>query len=304
MKISPQRLAESLVGGLQPIYIVYGDEPLQCQEAVTQIRAATKAAQFSERIRLYGEHGFNWDELAIQRQSMSLFAEKKLVELRVGNGKVGPGSKQLIAWAEAVPEDCLLVIVGDRFERSVLQSSWYKALSAKAGVVEVKPVDSRALPQWLAGRIGAAGMSAQPDALEALAEMVEGNLLAAVQEIEKMVLLYGEGTQLDRRKVLAAVADSARFELFDLTQALQQRDAGHYLKILAGLREEGVEATLILWLLAREIRQMQRRRSSWLRRAARIDRTLKGVGQGDVWAQLQDLGRVMCGLSVYSEPVP
>lgn len=299
MKIPVERLAEQLSGGLKPAYLISGDEPLQLQEAVAQIRSHAAAAQFSERKVFYVERGFKWDELEMEQHSLSLFAEKKLIELRVGSGKIGAGSNHLLAWAERPPEDCLLVIIGDRFDRSVLQSGWYKALAQLGATVEVKPVDSRALPQWLGGRVTAAGLSADLDALETLAELVEGNLLAAMQEIEKMVLLYGEGARLDRQKVLAAVADSARYDLFDLTHALQQRDAAHYLRILAGLREEGVEATLILWLLAREIRQMQRRRSSWLRRAAEIDRTLKGVDQGDVWAQLEDLGRVMCGLPVF-----
>lgn len=300
MKIPAARLATHLSEGLKPVYLVSGEEPLQLQEAVAQIRACAVEADYSERTVFHVERGFNWGELDMQRQSLSLFAEKKVVELRVGSGKVGTGSKHLLAWAEDIPEDCLLIVVGDRFERAVLKSSWYQTLSAAGVAVEVKPVEARMLPKWLAGRVQAAGLEAQPDALETLAELVEGNLLAAVQEIEKMVLLYGPGTLLDRQKVLAAVADSARFELFDLTRALQRRDVDHYLRILAGLKEEGVEATLIIWLLAREIRQMQGRRSSWLRRAAAIDRTLKGVDPGNVWDQLQDLGRTMCGLPVYS----
>ena len=300
MKIPAERLAVHLSEGLKPVYLVSGDEPLQLQEAVAQIRASAVAANFSERTVFHVERGFNWGDLDMERQSMSLFAEKKVIELRVGSGKVGTGSKHLLAWAEDLPADCLLIVVGDRFDRAVLKSGWYQALSRSGAAVEVKPIEARALPKWLAGRVRAAGLDAQPDALETLAELVEGNLLAAVQEIEKMVLLYGVGTLLDRQKVLAAVADSARFDLFDLTRALQQRDANHYLRVLAGLKEEGVEATLIIWLLAREIRQMNGRRSSWLRRAAAIDRTLKGVDPGNVWDQLQDLGRSMCGLPVYS----
>ena len=298
MKIPAESLAEQLSSGLKPVYLISGDEPLQLQEAVAQIRGAA-VAEFSERIVLYVERGFDWGELDLQRLSMSLFAEKKLIELRLGSGKIGAGSKHLLAWAEAPPEDCLLVIVGDRFERAVLQSSWYQSLSGLGVAVEVKPINSGALPRWLAGRVSAAGLSAETDALETLAELIEGNLLAAMQEIEKMVLLYGEGAVLDRQKVLAAVADSARFDLFDLTRALQQRDVAHYLRILAGLKEEGIEATLILWLLAREIRQMAGRRAGWMRRAAGIDRILKGVDQGNAWDQLQDLGRTICGLPVF-----
>lgn len=299
MKITADRLEEALSRELRPVYLVSGDEPLQLQEAVAQIRQAAASAQYTERVRLYVERGFDWNELNIQGQSMSLFAEKKLLELRVGNGKLGQGGKHLQAWVEAPPEDCLLLVVGDRFERAVLQSSWYQAVSKVGLVIEVKAIDGKALPRWLGGRLQTAGLGADAEALDTLAELVEGNLLAARQEIEKMVLLYGEGAQLDRQKILAAVADSARFDLFDLTRALQQRDLGHYLRILAGLKEEGVEATLILWLLTREVRQMAGRRASWLRRAARIDRTLKGADQGNVWAQLQDLGRVICGLPAY-----
>ena len=194
----------------------------------------------------------------------------------------------------------ILVIVGDRFDRTVLSSGWYQALSKLGVAVEVKPVELRAMPEWLAQRVKSVGLLADRSALETLAELVEGNLLAAVQEIEKMVLLYGEGATLDHQKILAAVSNSARFDLFDLSKALQHNDALHYLRILMGLKEEGVEPTLILWLLTREIRQVSgpklRGQNHWLRRAAAIDRTMKGMEPGNVWDQFQDLGRSMCGL--------
>ncbi len=300
MKIAPVRLREQLAKQLKPVYLISGDEPLQIQESVLQVRETALSAGFSERTSLQVARGFNWGEFDLSLNSLSLFAEKKLVELRVGSGKIGQGSKHLLAWADQPPEDVVLVIVGDRFDRSVQSSGWYQALAKLGVAVEAKPVELRAMPEWLAHRVKLAGLQADRSALEALAELVEGNLLAAVQEIEKMALLYGEGAILDHQKILAAVSNSARFDLFDLSRALQQNDALHYLRILAGLKEEGVEPTLILWLLTREIRQVSgpklRGQNHWLRRAAAIDRTMKGVDPGNVWDQFQDLGRSMCGL--------
>jgi len=300
VKIAPVRLREQLAKQLKPVYLISGDEPLQIQESVLQVRETALSAGFSERTSLQVARGFNWGEFDLSLNSLSLFAEKKLVELRVGSGKIGQGSKHLLAWADQPPEDVVLVIVGDRFDRSVQSSGWYQALAKLGVAVEAKPVELRAMPEWLAHRVKLAGLQADRSALEALAELVEGNLLAAVQEIEKMALLYGEGAILDHQKILAAVSNSARFDLFDLSRALQQNDALHYLRILAGLKEEGVEPTLILWLLTREIRQVSgpklRGQNHWLRRAAAIDRTMKGVDPGNVWDQFQDLGRSMCGL--------
>ena len=300
MKIAASRLGEQLGKGLRPVYLISGDEPLQVHEAVQQVRQSAAASDFSEQSRLQVARGFNWGEFDLSLNSLSLFAEKKLVEIRVGSGKIGQGSKHLLAWAEQPPGDVILVIVGDRFDRTVLSSGWYQALSKLGVAVEVKPVELRAMPEWLAQRVKSVGLLADRSALETLAELVEGNLLAAVQEIEKMVLLYGEGATLDHQKILAAVSNSARFDLFDLSKALQHNDALHYLRILMGLKEEGVEPTLILWLLTREIRQVSgpklRGQNHWLRRAAAIDRTMKGMEPGNVWDQFQDLGRSMCGL--------
>ena len=300
MKIAASRLGEQLGKELRPVYLISGDEPLQVHEAVQQVRQSAAASDFSEQSRLQVARGFNWGEFDLSLNSLSLFAEKKLVEIRVGSGKIGQGGKHLLAWAEQPPADVILVIVGDRFDRTVLSSGWYQALSKLGVAVEVKPVELRAMPEWLAQRVKSVGLLADRSALETLAELVEGNLLAAVQEIEKMVLLYGEGATLDHQKVLAAVSNSARFDLFDLSKALQHNDALHYLRILMGLKEEGVEPTLILWLLTREIRQVSgpklRGQNHWLRRAAAIDRTMKGMEPGNVWDQFQDLGRSMCGL--------
>ncbi|HAC33196.1 MAG TPA: DNA polymerase III subunit delta [Gammaproteobacteria bacterium] len=299
MKIPVQGLASALEKNLLPAYMIHGDEPLQRQEAANAIRQAALAAGYADQQRFYIEKGFNWSELEMSSSSMSLFAEKKVIELRVGSGKIGNGGKHLLAWAGQPPQECLLLIIGDRFERAVLQSGWYQALARISGIVEARPLDQRALAGWLSARLSHAGLRGDREAVETLADLVEGNLLAAVQEIEKMVLLYGEGAELDRGKVLAAVSDSARFDLFDLSRALQRNDISHYLRVLSGLREEGAEPTLVLWLLSREIRQFSGRqagsRPQWLKRAAQLDRTIKGIGEGDVWQQFAELGLAICG---------
>lgn len=256
MKINPRQLQQSLNKGLMPIYIVSGDEPLIVQECCDSIRAAAKQNGFSERELLHGENNFDWGQLLASAGSMSLFAEKKVVELRLPGGKPGDkGSKALQEFAQIASDDLLLLLVLPRLERSQLNSKWMKALDQKGVLIQVWPVDAAEMPRWIHQRLRSAGLEAEPEAIQVLAERVEGNLLAASQEIEKLKLL-SQDKVITAELMNETVASSARYDVFGLIDKALAADAEGAVKTLHGLRAEGVEAPVVLWALAREIRSL------------------------------------------------
>lgn len=256
MRINPGQLQQSLNKGLAPIYVVSGDEPLLVQECCDSIRAAAKKQGFSERELLHAEHNFDWGLLLASAGSLSLFAEKKIVELRLPGGKPGDkGSKALQEFATVSDDDLLLLLVLPRLDRSQLNSKWIKALEQKGALVQVWPVDAREMPRWIHQRLRTAGLDAEPEAIQILASRAEGNLLAASQEIEKLKLLSTDN--LITAEVMSdAVASSARYDVFGLIDRSLAGDAEGAIKTLHGLRAEGVEAPVVLWALAREIRSL------------------------------------------------
>lgn len=256
MKLAPAQLAKHLQTGLAPVYVVSGDEPLLCQEAADAIRAACRLQGYGERQVFNAEANFDWGLLYEAGASLSLFAEKRLLELRIANGKPGDkGAAALLEYLERPPEDTVLLISLPKLDGSTQKTKWAKALidGQQAQFVQIWPVDAAQLPQWIRQRLAQAGLAATPEAVELIAARVEGNLLAAAQEIEKLKLLV-EGNQLDAATVQAAVADSARFDVFGLIDTALNGDAAHALRTLEGLRGEGVETAVILWALARELR--------------------------------------------------
>lgn len=331
MKLSPAQLAKQLQGTLAPVYVVSGDEPLLCQEACDSIRAACRAQGFSERQVFHVDKSFDWGQLYEAGASLSLFAEKKLIELRIDSGKPGDkGAAALLDYLQRPAEDTLLLISLPKLDGSTQKTKWAKGLieGQNAQFVQIWPVETSQLPNWIRQRLGAAGLAADQEAVELIAARVEGNLLAAAQEIEKLKLM-AEGNQIDAATVQAAVADSARFDVFGLIDAALNGEAQHSLRMLEGLRGEGVEAPVILWALAREIRQLtslaqqfaagipldkafascrppvwDKRRpllskalqrhpaSRWLQLlqdAQRIDAQIKGQAQGSAWNGLARL---------------
>lgn len=253
---SSRNLAKHLQGPLAPVYVVSGDEPLLCQEACDAIRQACRERDFGERQVFNAEANFDWGLLLEAGASLSLFAEKRLIELRLPSGKPGDkGAAILQEYLQRPPEDTVLLLSLPKLDGSTQKTKWAKALidGNAAQFIQVWPVDVHQLPQWIRQRLSQAGLSASPEALELIAARVEGNLLAAAQEIEKLKLL-AEGNQIDAATVQAAVADSARFDVFGLIDAALGGEAAHALRILEGLRGEGIEPPVILWGLAREIR--------------------------------------------------
>ena len=240
------------------MYLLSGDEPLLLQECADQVRAAARRGGCSERRVLdAGDRSFNWQDLNQDASSLSLFAEQRLLELRIPNGKPGAeGSKALLAYLEDhAPGDVLLIVAG-RIDKASTNSKWYKALDQAGATVQLWPVKPEELPRWLDQRARGLGLQLDRDAVGVLAERVEGNLLAAVQELEKLRLIAGDGT-LDARQVTEAVADSARYNPFALADVALAGRATDSLRMLHGLRGEGAQPPALLWSLVRELQSLR-----------------------------------------------
>ena len=257
MQLRPEQLARHLEKQLLPIYIVSGDETLLIQESCDLIRKHAKVAGCTEREVIDASaSGFKWNEIINSAASMSLFAERKLIELRVPNGKPGAeGSKALCEYVETASDENVLLIISGKIDKQSTNSKWFKALDSAGGTIQVWPVDAQQLPRWLEQRISGAGMTISSDALNLLCERVQGNLLSAVQEVEKLKLLAKDG-KIRAETVTDSVSDNARYNLFAMADSAVQGDAAASLRMLSGLRGEGSEPTVVLWALTRELRTL------------------------------------------------
>ncbi len=339
MQIKPEQLNVQLKKGLVPLYFVSGDEPLLVQEACDAIRAAARQAGCSEREVHHVESSFDWQGFLQSGDAMSLFADRKLIELRLPTGKPGDkGSKALQAYAERPSEDNILLIISGKLEGSSRNTKWYKALDKAGAVVTIWPMDLRQLPGWAMRRMKEKSLQPSQEAVALLVERVEGNLLACAQEIEKLLLLHGEGA-VDVDKVAASVADSSRFDIYKLVDGALQGDVARTSRIINGLKGEGVEPVLVLWALSREIRSMAnmafeatqgagveqvlakhrvwdkrkalvrsglKRHSlpQWqamLKRCAEVDGMIKGGRPGNVWDELLQLSLWLGGLRLFPQ---
>lgn len=328
MKLSAEDLPRHLASGLKPLYVIHGDALLLSIEAADAIRAAARAAGYSEREVLTVEQGFKWAELRNSAQSLSLFSARKLVELRIPSGKPGvEGAQTLQDYCEQLNADTVTIITLPRLDKAAQDSKWFTALAAQGMVIAAEEIQLHALPAWIARRLQRQNQSAEPDTLAFLAERVEGNLLAAYQEIQKLALLFPDG-HLSFEQVKDAVMDVARYDVFKLSEAMLAGDAARYARILDGLRAEGEATVLVLWALAEDIRAlakvsraMQRNGNMasalrdarvWgvrqklveravrrfspaiteraLRQAAQVDKVIKGLRHGDAWDELLQLG--------------
>ena len=281
MRVRPEQLERHLARGLAGVYVVHGDEPLQREESLDAIRAATRAAGFAERIVLHAESGFDWSELEAHAASLSLFADRRLIDLRLAHGSPGrDGGPILARYAANPPPDMVLLLSCRRLDRRSTSTKWFRALEAAGDVVEVFPVRARDLPRWITDRSAARGIVFEPDAAEALAERSEGNLLACAQEIDKLRLL-AEGGRATVDDVMGTVADSARFGPFDLIDPALEGDGARSVRILRVLREEGVEPIHVLGSLTWAIRGVCGI-AAGLEGGARLDDVLRG-GFGAWW---------------------
>jgi DNA polymerase-3 subunit delta len=236
--------------------LVSGEEPFQLEQVSSAIRHKAQELGHTDREVMHVERGFDWQQLSASADALSLFADKRLLELRMPSVKPGDaGSKALQRYCDQPPVDTVLLIVSGKLEKAQQNTKWFKALEQKGVVVQVWPVEADKLPQWIKQRMRLRDMQPTPEALAMLADRVEGNLLAADQELEKLRLLSGGGT-VDAEQVAAAVSDSARFDVFSLVDTTLLGDAARAVRILYGLQAEGVEPVLVLWALGREIRSL------------------------------------------------
>lgn len=214
MRLSQAQLANHLKQALQPLYVLVGDEPLSQRESLDMLRYAAKAQGYDERTSLTVERHFNWQQLQSFGQSISLFASKRLLELHILSGKPGiDGGKALQALAKSPIPDTTVIIVLPTLEREAKNSAWFAALESHAQLIMLNEVSAAALPQWIAARLSSQGQRAPAETLEFLASQVEGNLLAANQEIQKLGLLYPQG-ELSDAAVREAVLNVSRFDAF------------------------------------------------------------------------------------------
>ena len=256
MKISANQLESHLSKSLLPCYLVTGDEPLLVQESLDAIRNAARREGFTARELYVANPGFDWGELTGSGGNLSLFAEKRIIELRLPTGKPGvKGAAAIIDLLADQADDLLFLVAAPKLERNAAASKWAKALESAGGFVQIWPISRRDLPAWIRTRMHAAGMQPDRDAVELIADRVEGNLLAAQQEIEKLRLLHGEGA-ISAADVDAAVADSSRFDVYKLVDAAVGGQTARAMKILNGVRTEGVEPVIVMWALTREIRML------------------------------------------------
>ena len=264
MQLRAEQLQHQLARGLQPVYTIHGDEPLLAQEAGDAIRAAGREAGYVERkvFSVSGAH-FDWSGLLGAAQAMSLFAERQLIELRIPTGKPGKdGSEALQRYCAHLSDDVLTIVHLPKLDRQQQQGAWFGALSQAGATIEVLPVERRNLPGWIAQRLATQGQRvAEGDTgqqtLAFFADRVEGNLLAAHQELQKLALLYPAG-ELALEQVEAAVLNVARYDVSKLCEAILAGQTARVLRMLDGLRAEGEAAVLVHWHLADTITGLKR----------------------------------------------
>ena len=309
MNIAADRLPDQLARGLAALYVVVGDEPLAAQEACDAIRAAARAAGHSER-NVYTVQGrYNWQSIFAGGDNLSLFAERRLTEIRVPSGKPGiDGAKALEAYAAKLPADTLTLISLPGLDWKAMKSRWFTTLAAAGVVVEARPLDRTALPGWIDRRLAKQGLRAERAALEFLADQVEGNLLAAQQEIDKLALLLPPGT-VTLADVEHAVVDVSRLEADALQDALYAGDGARFAQIVIDLRDAGEAVPAILWQVTSAVGLLLRlklaivqgdslpglMRTLWGRdkqRAPQIERAVKRLGLAQVETALADLALV------------
>ena len=332
MRLKADQLEAALSHQLAPVYFITGDEPLQLGEAADAVRAAARHAGFAVREVITIESGHEWPQLSAEADALSIFADKKLIDLRLPSGKPGQeGSKTLQAYCQNLPDDTLLLMTAGKLESSALKSQWLQSLDEKGVIVQVWPLQGPELLAWLQRRAERKGMHLSNDAAKSLAARIEGNLLAAAQEIEKLFILHG-GTRIEKAMIEDEVADSARFDVFKLSDALLAGKLNRSIKILQGLEAEATAAPIVLWSLSREIRTLYTLKSElkqnahqdavlkkfqiWdkrkllvldalrrlddnhlqnlLSQCADIDRQIKGQASGDAWESLLRLCVAFC----------
>ncbi len=335
MRLTAEQFLDRPPKGLSVLYAIHGAEPLAALEAADALREQVRAAGYVEREVLTAESGFDWSRLKSAGSELSLFATKRLLELRIPTGKPGrDGGAALEQFCTRLPEDTITVISLPEIDWQGKQAKWFVAIEAAATMIEAVPVDRARLPPWLKGRLARQQQSADDEALEWLADRVEGNLLAARQEMRKLALLCPPG-EISLDLLADSVADVSRFNPFQLVTAIHDAagntaDGGGLARIqrlLDGLKAEGEALPLILWVISNEIRLLARIRGitrsgrpphpakarelehiarrhtagslqALLLQASEIDRMIKGLNPHEPWDALAELARGLAGKSL------
>lgn len=341
MRIPPNQLDKVLQKELSKIYFISGDEPLQLGEAADAVRRMARKAGYGNREILSVEKGFSWHQLGQSADSLSIFSERKLIDLRIPEGKPGTeGGKALTAYCQNPPEDTVLLITSGKVAKSAQKARWFQALDNVGVVVQIWPMEGRDLLQWLQRRFQSRGMQVDQQGISILASRIEGNLLAGAQEVEKLYVLYGAG-RLHSQDILDAVTDSSRYDVFKLVDSVLSGKIDRAGKILQGLKGEGIAEPVLLWALAREARVLLTIKASlhqgesregvfkknqiWDKRktlvngalnrlaredleqvlllSAKTDRQIKGKQSGDPWETLQFICQVFASCECFQDEV-
>ena len=254
MRLHPDRLDSHLARHFQAVYFISGDEPLQVAECADRIRARARELGYLGREVFVADTEFDWNTLLSTADNFSLFAEQRLLELRMDSGKPGrEGGKALKAYAERPADDAVLLIMSGRVDKSSQSSAWYRALDKIGVTIPVWPISARDLPGWVLQRMRAVGLHSTQAAAVLIAERTEGNMWAAQQEIDKLRLLFTD-SEIGIQEVLAVVADSARYQPFDLADAALLGEAKRVVNILDSLRAEGIDSVQALMVLTSQVR--------------------------------------------------
>lgn len=315
---------------IKPITLIYGEEPLYVRRALDGLRGFLKSQEYFQRDRYEVDASFKWADLKMETQAGTLFADRRIIELDIPKGTPGKeGAAFIQEWANALhdqPPEICLVITCEKLDSRQMKSKWVQAIEAHGWVVQSKPIEGVGLIKWCQHRAQEVGLSLDEEAAGLLSERVEGNLLAADQEMEKLALLFPADTALTAQNIIDNVADQAHYQLFALSTAMLLGRTQYALQILHRLQQEGLEAPIVLWLLSKELRQLisiaqkqqtlslpqvykqlriwsskqgefsaalQRHDLSYwqslLNVALQVDLTIKGLRKGDEWLGLSEL---------------
>lgn len=333
MELKPAQLDKHLESGLMPFYFVAGDDPFVVDQSCAAIRQRAGSEGYGDRQVFSVDAGFDWYGLLSSCQSLSLFSEKRIIEIRLNSGKPGDaGAKVLSQLAQQPPADTVFLMSAGKFDKRSRQTKWVKALAAAGVMVTVYPIDAAQFPAWLADQLKRKGVNARADVVTLLAHHFEGNCLAAAQEIDKLALLYNEKT-ITGDEIIEFLSDNAQFTVFSLVDKCLSGEAGAVVRTLERLRRDGLAPTLVLWAIARELRllaqisdsvgagqsqqQVFQQLNVWakrqaivrkalsrmgsgqwlglLQRASRVDRVIKGRLPGESWQELKVICLAVCG---------
>ena len=339
MQIKAQQLEDALKKGLAPVYLISGDEPQQLGELTDTIRQTARDLEYTVREIFFADKNFDWQQFNASAENLSIFSDKKIIDLRLNSTSPGTeGSKAIASFCQKLPEDTLLLITTGKLSKEV-KSAWFQTIDKIGLIVQVWPLTGREFLQWLETKMRQRQLVIEPDIVRILANRLEGNLLAANQEIEKLYGLYGPG-KLNKQQIHDAVVDSSRYDVFKLVETALAAQIDKTVKILSSLKAEGIACSLVLWALTREARiliaykaaqgqnakevimksnavwgehkQLLERSAKRLTHnelnrilvlGAKADRQIKGQQQGAAWETLLEAALVLASMPMMVETV-